>query len=536
METVLIAIGTLVPMLLILVVIHELGHFATARALGVKVLEFGVGFPPRAFGIYTGRTKVLIDSSTRFVNLDGPADLKLGQVIKVYSTEDSAGNLVARVIDASLPKRWFKGRQSDEGDSPELPSVEGLLKHDGKLRAVEPGGGSLDLADMLYSVNWAPLGGFVRLAGESNPDVPRSLASKGTGTRFLVLVAGPLMNAILPIVVFAIWFMIPQDVTIGRVMVSEVSADFPAAAAGLRSGDIVVKAGGDTIENSIDLDRAIFLNGGSTMEWLVDRQGVQQVIRVKPRFDRPPGRWITGIGITETAGGIVLQGIVSDSPAEAAGLQVDDIVLRAGGREIEQLNDLRSAIQVSQDSTMEWLILREGQQQVIQVNPRFEQSGSARWLTGISTRLVDPHVESRSEPLWEAVPQGFVSTWETLLLMKQAISGAVSEGSDPGFSGPIGIAQLTGEVTRDVGFTGWLTIAILLSVNLAILNILPIPMLDGGRLVFVILEWVRRGKRVPPEKEGLIHLIGFVLLMGAVLVISASDINRLIQGGSLLGG
>ncbi len=536
METVLIAIGTLVPMLLILVVVHELGHFATARALGVKVLEFGVGFPPRAFGIYTGNTKVLIDSSTHFVDVDGLADLKPGQLIKVYSAEDSEGDLVARVIDGSRPKRSFKNRNSDDGDSSELPPPEGLLKHDGKLRAVEPGGGSLVLADMLYSVNWAPLGGFVRLAGESNPNVPRSLASKGVGTRFLVLVAGPLMNAVLPIVVFAILFMIPQDVTVGRLAVSEVNADYPGAAAGLNSSDIIVEAGGQMIESAIDLDRAIFLNGGSTMEWLVDRQGIQQVIRIKPKFGRPPGRWVTGISINDAGGQVVLQQVVSDSPAEAAGLLPEDIVLIAGGKKIEQIDDLRSAIQVSQDSAMDWLILRGGQEQVIQVTPQFDQSGSPRWLTGISTTLVDSRVESRSDPVWEAVPQGFVSTWETMVLMKQAIFGAVSTGSDPGFSGPIGIAQVTGEVTQDAGFTGWLAVAVLLSISLGVLNILPIPMLDGGRLVFVILEWVRRGKRVPPEKEGLVHLIGFVLLMGAVMVISANDINRLIQGGSLLGG
>ena len=536
METVLIAIGTLVPMLLILVVIHEFGHFATARALGVKVLEFGVGFPPRAFGFYTGNTKVLIDSSTRFVNLQGPSDLGPGQKIKVYSTEDPAGNLVARVIDASRPRRRSKDQDSDGGDSSEPSIPDGLLRHDGKVRAVEPGGGSLILADMLYSVNWAPLGGFVRLAGESNPEVPRSLASKGIGTRFLVLVAGPLMNAILPIVVFAILFMVPRDVTIGRVLVSEVAPDTAGAAAGLQPGDIVVKADGQTIENRFDLNRSIFLNGGSTMEWLIIREGVEQVIPVKPRFERPPGRWVAGIGINETAGRVVLQRVEPDSPAEAAGLQREDIVLRVGGQEIQQLNDLRSAIQASQDSETEWLILRGEQNQVVQLTPRFDQSGSRRWFTGISTDLVDTRVESRSDPIWEAIPQGFVSTWESLLLMKQAIFGAVSTGSDPGFSGPIGIAQVTGEVTRDLGFLGWLSIALLLSINLAILNILPIPMLDGGRLVFVILEWLRRGKRVPPEKEGLVHLIGFVLLISAVLVISASDINRLIQGGSLLGG
>ena len=154
-----------------------------------------------------------------------------------------------------------------------------MLKHDGKVRAVEPGGGSLTLADMLYSLNWAPLGGFVRLAGESDPNVPRSLASKGTGTRFLVLVAGPLMNAILPIVVFTILFMVPRDVTVGQVMVSEVNVDSAGAAAGLLPGDIVVKADGQKIENRFELDRSIFLNGGSTMEWLVVRDGFSKSYR-----------------------------------------------------------------------------------------------------------------------------------------------------------------------------------------------------------------------------------------------------------------
>ena len=184
---------------------------------------------------------------------------------------------------------------------------------------------------------------------------------------------------------------------------------------------------------------------------------------------------------------------------------------------------------------MEWLILRGGNEEVIRVKPGFD-SETDRWLVGISLDLPDARVVSRSDRPWEAVRQGFVSTWESVVLMKQAITGAVSAGSAPELSGPIGIAQLTGEVTREGGLTGWLAIAVLLSINLAILNILPIPMLDGGRLVFVILEWLRRGRRVPPEKEGLVHLVGFALLISAILVISASDINRLIQGGSLLGG
>jgi regulator of sigma E protease len=333
----------------------------------------------------------------------------------------------------------------DPPTSSNLAEVE-YLAHEGKVRAVAHD--SLVLADMLYSLNYTPLGGFVRLAGENNPAVPRSLASKGAGTRFLVLVAGPLMNALLPIALFVILFMVPRDVAVGNVVVEEVAINSPAAVAGVRSGDIILKAGGHTIENPSDLTRAITLNLGSDMEWRIDRAGREEVILLRPRFNPPEGQGPSGVRIG----------------------------------------------------------------------------------------LANARVESRSDPPWVAIPRGFSNTWEVLVLLKQEVSGWIAGGRAPELSGPIGIAQATGEVTAQGGFSGWLVLVILFSINLAILNILPIPMLDGGRLVFVILEWLRRGKRVPPEKEGLVHLIGFVVLIGAILLISVNDINRLLQGRSILGG
>ena len=441
MDTFLIAIGAFIPLLLVLVVVHEFGHFATARAFGVKVLEFGIGYPPRAFGFYTGRTRVLVDQQTDFVNLQEIADLRPGQIVKVSSAEDQDGNLVARRIEA--PQSSLGGRVRPP---PKQPAEEQHLKHEGEVREVAAD--SFTMADMLYSLNWAPLGGFVRLAGESDSAVPRSLASKGTGTRLLVLAAGPLMNAILPIIVFAILFMVPRDVTVGTVIVTEVIDNRPAAAAGVQEGDIIVQAGGHKIESRGDLTRAINLNRGSNMEWLIIREDRTEVIQVKPQYDKSEGRW----------------------------------------------------------------------------------------LAGIFPDLINARVESRSDPPWVAIPRSFTSTWELLVLLKQEVGDWVSGERAPEFSGPIGIAQTTGEVTQEGGLTGWLVLVILFSINLAILNILPIPMLDGGRMVFVVLEWVRRGKRVPPEKEGLVHLIGFVVLISAVLLISARDIERLIQGKSLLGG
>jgi len=460
LETVIIAIVAFIPMLLVLVVVHELGHFATARAFGIKVLEFGVGYPPRAFGFYTGKTQVLVEPRTKFINLKGVSDLRPGQLVKVSSIQDTDGSLVATMLEAQPRKSplWQRGRGGIKGGreraennlhqaipGPRLAN-EGLLLHEGKVRAVE--GDSFILADMVYSVNLTPLGGFVRLAGESNPAVPRSLASKGAGTRFVVLVAGPLMNAILPIALFAILFMFPRDVTFGDVVVEEVVPNSPAAAAGVRPGDIIVQADGHRIENQSDLHRVVSLNLGSDIEWRINRAGVEEVAQVRPRFNPPEGEGATGVRIG----------------------------------------------------------------------------------------LVNQRVESRSDPPWVAIPRGFTNTWEILVLLKQEVFSWIAGGRTPEFSGPIGIAQVTGEVTEEGGFAGWLVLVILFSINLAILNILPIPMLDGGRLVFVVLEWLRRGKRIPPEKEGLVHLIGFVVLISAILLISVNDINRLLQGQSILGG
>ncbi len=440
MDSAIIAIAAFVPMLVMLVVIHEWGHFFTAKAFNVKVLEFGIGYPPRAYGFYTGKTEVMLHPRTKYLNLNGPADLHPGRFIRLLSTEDGDGNLIALLIEAS-PANGSKNpislQQLAEGD---------LLQHSGKVRQADDQ--SLVVADMLYSVNWLPLGGFVRLAGENSPDVPRSLAAQGVGPRAIILAAGSLMNAIFPIVAFTLMFMIPQNVTIGQVAVAQVENNSPAQAAGLRPGDVITHAGGREIEHGSDLVRATMLNAGSEMEWTVEREGRTEIVRLVPRVNPPEGQGATGIQIS----------------------------------------------------------------------------------------MVNLYQETRYEPPWTAVAHGFTNTWEILRLLQQEISAWISGTRAPQLSGPVGIAQVTGEVTQQGGLRGWLVLSILFSINLAVLNLLPIPMLDGGRLVFVGLEWVRGGKRVPPEREGLVHLIGFIVLIGFILIITYQDITRLIQGVSPLGG
>ena len=118
-----------------------------------------------------------------------------------------------------------------------------------------------------------------------------------------------------------------------------------------------------------------------------------------------------------------------------------------------------------------------------------------------------------------------------MVLFKREVSCWINGSKSPEIAGPVGIAELTGKYTKQGGFRAWLFLAALFSINLAILNILPIPPLDGGKLLFVEIEWVRRGKRVPPERENLVHMVGFVLIIGLILWITGIDILRLVQGG-----
>ena len=120
------------------------------------------------------------------------------------------------------------------------------------------------------------------------------------------------------------------------------------------------------------------------------------------------------------------------------------------------------------------------------------------------------------------------------VLIKNEVKRWVVGGGTPQVTGPIGIAQITGEVAREGGLVSVIGLAAVISLSLAILNILPIPALDGGRLVFVIIEWARRGKRISPKREGLVHLIGFAIIIALVVVISYFDIVRLVDGQSLL--
>ena len=300
--------------------------------------------------------------------------------------------------------------------------------------------------ETLYSLNAIPLGGFTKMAGEEDPDVPRSLAGKPTGIRLLVLSAGSLMNFLAPLLLFSIAFMVPHNIVMGKVVVEEVAPNSPAAVAGIEDGDILIRINEKPINNIGDLHRYIQVNLGKE----------------------------TNIGVKHS------------------------------------------------DSTIE----------SISLVPRWRPP-EGQGAIGVTVSTIDATIVRQSEPAWRAAPLAVSACVENFVLFKNGILGIVTGATPPQVVGPVGIAQITGEIAR-AGISPLLEFAAFLSINLGLINLFPLPALDGGRIVFVLLEKARRGKRVSPRIEGLVHLIGFMLLMGVIAGITFNDITRIMSGESLI--
>ncbi len=326
----------------IMVFVHELGHFLVAKRAGVRVEEFGFGYPPRLLAL---------------------------------------------------------GRRGDT----------------------------------LYTINAIPFGGFVRLAGEDNPNVPDGLASQPKRVRAAILAAGPIMNFVLAVICFILAFGLGWASGDG-IRVTGIIENTPAVAAGFRSGDVIIAVDGTPVQTTTQFVDYISVRAGQPVRVTVRRNHDTVDLNVTPEFSEEAGRAQIGLylGPKLTWGEAILEGFLQTAQVILLTLSVPIMLLRG----------------------------------VI--------------------------------PLEAARPIG-----------------------------PVGIAQLaSGAVQQSIAMDWWFPILQLmgvLSAAIGITNLLPLPALDGGRILFVIVEAIR-GKRIPPEQEGRIHFIGFMLLIFLLAIITYVDI------------
>jgi regulator of sigma E protease len=223
--------------------------------------------------------------------------------------------------------------------------------------------------------------------------------------------------------------------------------------------------------------------------------------------------------------------VVSDSPAAMAGLKPGDTIVSVNGKPVQMFTDVQTTVTniIAADNnrratlpiTMQ--IRHVGSSQVIRttVNVR-EHPPEGQGPMGVEEKIVFV-----SSPLWQAPFKGFVHTFNVtgdfINQIAQMIAGAIK----PQLAGPVGIVKITGEVASSVPDLGWwpiLSLTAILSLNLAIINILPFPALDGGRVLLILIEIVRGGKRLKPEREGIINFIGMAILLTLMVVITVSDV------------
>ena len=233
----------------------------------------------------------------------------------------------------------------------------------------------------------------------------------------------------------------------------------------------------------------------------------------------------------------VVKTISTGSPAAVAGIEAGDTLLRVNGQPINNFSELQRSIQLNLGKEITILVEHsDSTREEVQLIPRWKPpqgEGAIGIERDIEFALANRTTLSRHEPFWKAIPMGASECVEVFVLIKNEVLKWVTGATTPQLTGPVGIAQITGEAAK-AGVSPLLEFTGFISINLAIINLLPLPALDGGRIAFVLLEWVRRGKRVSPKTEGLVHLIGFAMLMALILVITYQDIIRIISGDSLI--
>jgi regulator of sigma E protease len=285
------------------------------------------------------------------------------------------------------------------------------------------------------------------------------------------------------------------------------------------SGEEDPKAPGSLAGKSIPV-RLIVLGAGSIMNLLLP------FVLLSIAFMLPHQTIVNDI--FKDNGEVVVTQISPDSPAANAGIKANDTILSVNGEQILNVGDYERLIEenLGKEITIAVKHIDTTMTEVI-LTPR-SQPPEGEGHTGIAITTVI----TQSYPFWKAIPMGAVRYWDILVLLKDGIVQSIKGEIPFEVAGPVGIAQTVGEVAR-TGMANLLVLTSLISINLGIVNIFPIPAFDGGRIVFVLLEWIRRGKRVSPKTEQLVHTIGFMILLALMLLITYRDIVRIISGGSL---
>lgn len=394
-----------------------------------------------------------------------------------------------------------------------------------------------------YCLSAIPMGGYVKMVGEENPlegggtaafDPAKAFALKPLWARFLIVFAGPGMNLVLAAVIFATMLMLVGRPVLPAV-VGRVAAGGPAAQAGLQTGDRVTSVGGRPVANWEDLGKAVSASPTRPLEVGIERDGQRLVVSLVPRrtsvpdvFGEPKETWDVGFGPLLTPH---VSTVSPGSPAERAGITPGDTVLAVAGQPTYTPEELTQAIQKRPGERFTLTVARGGNPLELTVTadrikerlPNGKETEVGRIGIGIDTQTAVTYV--RLDP-FAAVGEAVVQTWNMTSLTVTGLWKLLTRQIDSSnIGGPLQIATEAGRQARQ-GVSALAFFTAIISINLGVLNLLPVPMLDGGHLFFFAIEAVL-GRPLSVRKREVAQQLGFVLLMLLMVYALYNDLMRL---------
>ncbi len=380
--------------------------------------------------------------------------------------------------------------------------------------------------DTEYCLSAIPLGGYVKMKGE-NPDEESTgdsdeLTAKSIPARFSIFFAGPLMNMLLAIMLLSLVFFIgiqmPKYLDEAPV-IGWVEENSPAEKMGLLPGDLILTVGDSKVSTWEQAMLLIASVGDNLVDLEIERSNATQIISGTPELIEEIGAGYIGVQPIMKP---IVGGLSPNFPAEKAGVRIGDEIIEIDGQAIVHWIQMATIVHARPDEELQVLILRDGERIPMQITP---QKDGEYGLLGISSQ--QQTALKKYGPL-ESISRGTERCWEltimTLDLLRRLVTGKASPKS---IGGPIMIAQLSGQVAKQ-GVSELLSFMGLISLSLGIFNLLPIPVLDGGHIFLLGVEFIYR-KPLSIKKRELAQKIGLLILIPLFLFVFYNDIARLVN-------
>jgi regulator of sigma E protease len=386
-----------------------------------------------------------------------------------------------------------------------------------------------------YRIAAIPLGGYVKMSGENPMDDrtgdPGEFLSHPRWQRFVIALAGPAMNIMLAVALLTIVYMVHYEylaVLDEPAIVGWVNPNSPAEKAGVQVGDKIVRVDGVNNPNWEEVEVKDDLSPNQPLDFGIERDGkvMDKIIIPQPSGANQYGE----VGWVPKERNVILTVVEPGMPADKAGIKVGDQLLTANGKEIPHVAALIQMLSQTKDQPLQLAVLRDGQKLNFTIKPVFDPGGSAgqepAYRIGIASRPTKIVKLNFSQALDRSLTDNKKYSLLILELLRKMVERKVSMRQ---VDGPIGIGSAVGAAAREKGWTPLLGITAAISLNLGIMNLLPIPILDGGVILLLFIESLMQREISLPIKERIYQAAFVFLVLFAVMVIY-NDLVKTLPG------